>query len=46
MGFEPTIPLLEQEKTFYTLDCAAPVIGSFKIQRDNLTHSFHRKLSP
>jgi hypothetical protein len=29
MGFEPTIPVFEREKTFHALDHAATVIGKY-----------------
>jgi hypothetical protein len=28
VGFEPTIPVFEREKTFHAVDCAATVIGT------------------
>jgi hypothetical protein len=31
VGFEPTIPVFEREKTVHALDRAATVIGSFNI---------------
>jgi hypothetical protein len=31
VGFEPTIPAFEREKTIHVLDCAITVIGQLRI---------------
>jgi hypothetical protein len=31
MGFEPTIPVFEQAKTFHALDVAATIIGKYSV---------------